>query len=117
MSIKSNDERRLAMEKKVFADIEKFSPDKHVLVPIFDGERAKVVLLCLAPGTAAPPHSHPGFEVSLQPLRGRAIFQVEGGEEVILEPGAIYFAQGEGTFNPRNPHAEPFQMLIHLVKK
>jgi quercetin dioxygenase-like cupin family protein len=105
------------MEWKVFAEIERFASDKHVLVPVFEGERAKVVLLCLAPGTAAPPHSHPGFEVTLQPLRGKAAFRTESGEEVILEPGAIYFAQGEGTFNPRNSYSEPFQMLIHLVKK
>lgn len=105
------------MEKKVFAEIEKFSPDKHVLVPIFDGERAKVLLLCLAPGLTVTPHSHPGFEVTLQPLRGKAKLTLEGGEEVTLEQGSIYLAPGEGTFSPRNPYVEPFQMLIHLVKK
>ena len=35
----------------------------------------------------------------------------------MLEPGRLYFAEGAESFNPTNPYAEPFQMLIHLVKR
>ena len=105
------------MESKVFAEIERYQPDKHVHVPVFNGERTKVLLLCLSAGLSVPPHTHPGFEVTLQPLRGKAVLPTEDGGEVVLEPGQIYFVDGARSFNPTNPHAEPFQMLIHLVKR
>jgi SAM-dependent methyltransferase len=41
----------------------------------------------------------------------------EGGQELVLEPGRLYSADGSESFNPTNPYAEPFQMLIHLVKR
>jgi quercetin dioxygenase-like cupin family protein len=105
------------MEKQVWSEIERFSPEKHVHVPVFVGERTKVLLLCLGPGLSVPPHSHPGFEITLQPLRGRAVMQVPDGAEVELKPGEIYFADGALSFHPRNPFGEEFEMLIHLVKK
>lgn len=105
------------MEAKVLSEIARYLPDKHVHVPLFNGERTKVLLLCLSAGLSVPPHTHPGFEVTLQPLLGRAILPREGGEELVLEPGRLYFVDGAENFNPRNPYAEPFQMLIHLVKR
>lgn len=105
------------MEAKVFSEIARYEPDKHVHVPVFNGERTKVLLLCLSAGLSVPPHSHPGFEVTLQPLLGRAVLPGEGGMELVLEPGRLYFVDGALSFNPRNPYAEPFQMLIHLVKR
>ena len=105
------------MESKVFTEIERYQAGKHIHVPVFNGERTKVLLLCLSAGLSVPPHTHPGFEVTLQPLRGKAVLPVGDGAEVVLEPGRIYFVDGAQSFNPRNPHAEPFQMLIHLIKR
>ena len=105
------------MEQKVFKDIERFSKEKHNLVPIFNSERTKVLLLCLSGGLTVPPHSHPGFEVTLQPLRGKAILPIDGGNEITLIPGEIYFADGAISFSPKNPFDEDFEMLIHLVKR
>jgi len=105
------------METSVFAEIERYEPDKHVHVPVFKGERTQVLLLCLSAGLAVPPHTHPGFEVTLQPLRGKAVLPTADGSELALEPGRLYCLDGAQSFNPKNPHPEPFQMLIHLVKK
>lgn len=105
------------METKVLADLERYQPDKHVLVPVVSGERTKVVLLCLAPGTQAPPHTHVGFEVTLQPLVGRGVLPMADGAELALLPGRVHLVDGAISFNPRNPYDEPFQMLIHLVRK
>jgi quercetin dioxygenase-like cupin family protein len=105
------------METKVFREIERYQPDKHVHVTVFDGERTKVLLLCLGPGLDVPPHSHPGFEITLQPLLGRAVLPMSDGKELVLEPGRILFVDGAESFSPRNPSGEPFQMLIHLVKR
>jgi quercetin dioxygenase-like cupin family protein len=105
------------MDAKVFSEIARYEADKHVHVPVFNGERTKVLLLCLSGGLSVPPHSHPGFEVTLQPLLGRAVLPGEDGKELLLEPGRLYFVDGALSFNPRNPYAEPFQMLIHLVKR
>ena len=105
------------METKVFAEIARFQPDKHVHVPVFNGERAKVLLLCLSAGLTVPPHSHPGFEITLQPLSGKAVLPIADGSEVVLEPGRLYFVDGARSFSPQNRSSEPFQMLIHLVKR
>ena len=105
------------MDTKTLTDIERYQDEKHVLVPVFDGERTKVRLLCLAPGTSVPSHGHEGFEVTLVPLAGKGVAPKEDGTELALEPGQVHFAGGSETFGFRNPHPEPFQMLIHLVKK
>jgi hypothetical protein len=54
---------------------------------------------------------HPGFEITLQPLKGRAL------EEILLAPGEIFFVDGEVSFSPRNPFDEDFEMLIHLIER
>ncbi len=105
------------MEQKVFKDVERFSKEKHVHVQIFNSERTKVLLLCLSAGLNVPTHSHPGFEVTLQPLKGKAILTIEEGKEITLMPGEVYFLDGAFPFNPRNPFDEDFEMLIHLIKK
>jgi len=105
------------MERKVFKDIEQFSKDKHIHVPLFTSDRTKVLLLCLSSGLSVPPHSHPGFDITLQPLKGKALLPMEGGQEIILNQGEIYFVDGAISFNPRNPFAEDFEMLIYLIKR
>ncbi len=35
------------MDTKVFAEVERYDPAKHVHVPLFNTERTKVLLLCL----------------------------------------------------------------------
>jgi len=105
------------MEQKVFNEVERYSKEKHIHVPLFTGERTKVLLLCLSAGLTVPPHSHPGFEITLQPLKGKAILQLEDGKEITLMPGEVYFVDGAISFNPRNPFEEDFEMLIHLIKR
>jgi quercetin dioxygenase-like cupin family protein len=105
------------MIRKVFKEIERYLPDKHVHVPVASGDRTQILLLCLPHGVSVPPHSHPGFEITLQPLKGKARLPLGMGQEVLLQPGEIYFMDGSTSFNPKNPFAEDFQMLIHLVKK
>jgi quercetin dioxygenase-like cupin family protein len=105
------------MEHKVFTDVERFSKEKHIHVPLFNSERTKVLLLCLSAGLTVPPHSHPGFDITLQPLKGKAIFPVDDGKEITLKTGEVYFVDGAISFNPRNPFDEDFEMLIHLIKR
>lgn len=66
------------MEAKTLATIERFDTDKHVHIPVFNGERMKVLLLCLGPHQSVPPHAHPGVEITLQPLKGRAVLPTAG---------------------------------------
>ena len=105
------------MEEKTFSQVERFSKDKHLHIPLFSSDRTRVLLLCLSGGLTVPPHSHPGFDITLQPLKGRAILPVDGGEEINLVPGRILFVDGALSFSPRNPFDEDFEMLIHLVKR
>ena len=104
------------MEHKVFEAVESFSKEKHIHVPIFASKRTKVLLLCLSSGLTVPPHSHPGFEITLQPLKGKALLPING-EEIMLVPGEIFFVDGEVSFSPRNPFDENFEMLIHLIER
>jgi mannose-6-phosphate isomerase-like protein (cupin superfamily) len=113
---KSETSRSNTMERKVFSEIETFSKEKHVHVPIFNSERAKVLLLCLSAGLRVPEHSHPGFDVTLQPLRGRAVLPTDEGD-IDLTPGEIIVADGANSFSPNNPFDEDFEMLIHLIKR
>jgi quercetin dioxygenase-like cupin family protein len=105
------------MEKKVFNDVERFSKEKHIHVPLFTSERTKVLLLCLSAGLTVPPHSHPGFEITLQPLKGKAILPIDGEKENTLRPGEVLFMDGAISFSPRNPFDEDFEMLIHLITR
>ncbi|HET9216630.1 MAG TPA: cupin domain-containing protein [Terriglobia bacterium] len=104
------------MERKVFKEVESFSKEKPIHVPIFAGKRTKVLLLCLSGGLTVPPHSHPGFEITLQPLKGKALLPING-EEIVLVPGEILLVDGEISFSPRNPFDETFEMLIHLIER
>ena len=65
------------MEQKTFADVEQFSKDKYIHVPLCSSERTKVLLLCLSRGLTVPPHSHPGFDITLQPLKGMALLPTD----------------------------------------
>jgi len=105
------------MEHKTFKDVERFSKETYVHVPLFNSERIKVLLLCLSGGLTVPPHSHPGFDVTLQPLKGKAILPMDGAREITLIPGEILFVDGATSFNPSNPFDEDFEMLIHLVRR
>lgn len=105
------------MEQKTFQDVALFSAEKHIHVPLFSSERTKVILLCLSAGLTVPPHSHPGFEITLQPLKGKAMLPTGDGKEIMLFPGQIFFTDGAISFSPHNPFDEDFEMLIHLVKR
>ncbi len=106
------------IEVKRLAEIEEHSPERAILKPVFKSERTKVILLCLSPGQSVAPHQHPGHDVTLQPLKGKATLPGhEGGEETTLEPGTVYVADGARTFGPSNSFEEPFTMLIHLFKR
>jgi quercetin dioxygenase-like cupin family protein len=105
------------MDQKVFSEVERFSKENHVYVPLFSSERTKVLLLCLSAGLTVPPHSHPEFEITLQPLKGKAMLPIDGGTEVPLVPGQILFLDGALSFGIRNPFEDDFEMLIHLVKR
>jgi quercetin dioxygenase-like cupin family protein len=88
-----------------------------VHVTLFKGERTKVVLLCLSAGLAVPPHLHPGFEVTLQPIKGKGILPLDEGNEIALVPGQVFFVDGAISYNPRNPFDEDFERLIHRIKR
>ena len=105
------------MQIKQLPQLSHFDANKHVHVPVFVGHRTKVLLLCLGAGQSVPVHRHPGFEITLQPLTGKATIPMPDGTNATLEPGMfISVEDGNYPFNPSNPFDEPFEMLIHLVQ-
>lgn len=105
------------MHQFVFDELATFSTEKHTHVRLVAEERLKVILLCLAPGQAVPPHAHPGFTVTLQPLKGRAVLPQPDGSTMDLAPGRILVVEGESFFGPSNPTNENCEVLIHLIKR
>ncbi|MEO6941354.1 MAG: hypothetical protein ABI444_14665 [Candidatus Kapaibacterium sp.] len=104
------------MEVQQLHTIARFDPSKFVYVPLYNGIRTKALLLCLSSGLTVPPHSHPGFEVTLQPLRGKANLPLPDGTTLLLEEGMFVTVDGAVSFNPSNPFTEDFEMVIHLVR-
>lgn len=94
-----------------------FSSDKPNRVPLAAGQAARLVMLCLEPGQGVPAHSHPGHELSLHVLSGQLTLPREGEDDLILGPGQLIFADGAGSFAPRNDSAEPTRVLIHLIRR
>ncbi len=104
------------MEHKNLHDLEHFEDRKAVHVALYTSDRLRVVMLCLAPGAGIAMHKHPGFQVTLTPLRGKGKITTPEGKEMILEPGTIHFVDAETGLDPNNPFEEPFVMLVHRVK-
>ncbi len=104
------------MEVLRFSEVERFDSQKFIHVPMFSGIRTKVLLLCLSGGLTVTPHSHPGYEVTLQPLRGKANLPLPDGSTLLLEPGMFITIDGAAAFNPSNPFKDEFEMLIHLIR-
>ncbi|HZV13433.1 MAG TPA: hypothetical protein VFA55_09485 [Candidatus Kapabacteria bacterium] len=104
------------MEVKNIESVARFDQKKFVHVPLYVGKRTKALLLCLGSGQEVPPHSHAGFEITLQPLKGKAYLPMPDGTKMLLEPGEFISVDGSTSFNPSNPFPENFEMLIHLVE-
>ncbi len=64
---------------------------------------AEIQEITLVPGQAAPKHLHPCSVVGYL-VKGRVLFQCEGGKPVILE-------EGDGFFEPRNKTVLHFDNL------
>jgi quercetin dioxygenase-like cupin family protein len=104
------------MEHRMLHELEQFEEGKAIHVPLYSSEHVRVVMLCIAPGAGVAMHKHPGFEVTITPLRGKGAITSPEGKEITLEPGTIHFADAECGLDPHNPFAEPFVMLVHRVK-
>ncbi len=105
-----------SMDHKNLRDLEQFEEGKAIHVPLYSSDRVRVVMLCIAPGAGIPMHKHPGFEVTITPLRGKGMITSPDGEKITLEPGTINFADAECGLDPHNPFDAPFVMLVHRVK-
>ncbi len=104
------------MQIQEFSSLRRYDPNRFVHVPVYQSKRTKVLLLCLGSHQEVPPHRHPGFEITLQPLKGKAELPLPDGSKSLLEPGMfITVEDGDFPFNPNNPFEEGFEMLIHLV--
>lgn len=104
------------MEIKKFSEVERFDANTFVHVPLLKHERTKVLLLCLSAGLTVPPHAHKGYEVTLQPLRGKANLPLADGTTLLLETGMFISADGANPITVENPFTEDFEMLIHLIQ-
>jgi quercetin dioxygenase-like cupin family protein len=104
------------MEQRSLREMEQFEEGQAVHVPLYASEHVRVVMLCISPGAGIPMHKHPGFEVTITPLRGKGMITSPEGKEILLEPGTIHFADAECGLDPHNPFQEPFVMLVHRVK-
>ena len=104
------------MEHRLLRELEQFEEGKATHVPLYVSEHVRVVMLCISPGAGIAMHKHPGFEVTITPLRGRGMITSPEGEKITLEPGTFHIVDAECGLDPHNPFEEPFVMLVHRVK-
>ena len=83
-----------------------------------DGTEALLVEVALPPGGADPVHRHDAA-VFVYVLEGSAVMQVEGGEEVVLNPGDTWQERpGDIHVVGRNAsESEPVRFLAFFVKR
>ena len=104
------------MEHMILQELEQFEEGKAIHVPLYGDEHLRVVMLCLSPGSGIAAHKHPGFEVTLTPIRGKGRLTSPDGKKITLEPGTVHVVDTDSTLDPHNPFGEPFVMLVHRVK-
>ncbi len=104
------------MEHRTLHEFEHFEEGQAIHVPLYSSGQVHVVMLCIAPGAGIPMHKHPGYEITITPVRGKGVITSPEGEKITLEPGTIHFADSECGLDPHNPFEEPFVMLVHRVK-
>lgn len=96
--------------------LRQFNDSSLVIKGVFKGEQSEGVLLSLLPGQIMPTHSHKNFEVVLLPREGQATLTVNSHKQVHLSAGTLYFEPSGSTFQIENTGAEPFQVLITLIR-
>ena len=106
----------MTMQEFNLSVLEEYRPEKFVLKPVYEGAGSKMLLLHLLPEQEVPLHPHLECEVTLIPQKGEAVLFYEAGTEVALKAGALYFAGNAPVFGIQNRGAEPFQMLVLLVR-
>jgi len=87
-------------------------------MPDWNGTEALLVDVTLPPGGADPVHRHDAV-VFVYVLEGSAVMQVEGGEEVVLNPGDTWQERpGDIHVVGRNASdSEPVRFLAFFVKQ
>lgn len=104
------------MNRVNLGEIETYDDRKFVRPVVLEGERTRALLLCLRPGQSVPAHSHEGYEILLQGLRGQADLTLDG-VPVTMQAGDVVLVDGANDFAPANNGEENFSMLITLVRK
>lgn len=108
--------RTVVLTQSSLADLEEYDKEHLVRKDVAGGAQYKCVLLHLLPGQEIPTHGHAGHEVILLPQKGQATLKVNGTGQVSLRPGCVYTAGDGSTFQITNDGAEPFQLLVTLVR-
>lgn len=89
---------------------------QHDLVRM-DGQEGTLIMVEYEPGGSSPEHRHNAYAF-VYVLEGALVMQVEGGEEVILEPGQTFFEspQDVHTVSRNASTTRPVRFLVFFVK-
>lgn len=79
-------------------------------------ERTIVMIVCLEPGQAIPPHSHESREAFVHCLQGAVRF-TPGPGPAEVRAGEMRFYDGATAISPRNAGRERAAFLVTLVRK
>ncbi len=104
------------MQRTKLNELEQEDDARFRVTEVLRRERVRVLLLTLPPGADVPSHRHDGWDVLIQPLRGRVDLELDG-ETHVLETGEIACVDGASTFAPKNPGRETLALLVTLVRR
>jgi quercetin dioxygenase-like cupin family protein len=81
------------------------------------GREVRVIVIERAPGTASPPHRHPGHHTFGYVLEGAYEFAIDRGEPRLLKAGDTFYEPPTAVHSTsRNPSAEQrLKLLVFMV--
>jgi quercetin dioxygenase-like cupin family protein len=83
---------------------------------LFQTERTIVMMVCLEPGQAIPPHSHEKREAYVHCLMGEVRF-TPGDGPAEIRAGEMKLYDGASAISPRNVGTGRAAFLVTLVRK
>ena len=99
-----------------FAELQRFSDEKMVKIPVMDSPHCFCDLYCLMPGQFQKVHDHPGSDKIYYVVEGSGTFQIDGEEQVVAAGSAVVAPAGS-RHGVRNETAENLTLYVMMAPR
>lgn len=104
------------MESVQLHEKRRFSPEKYQKIPVFISDKFYCDQYCLLPGQAQRVHTHANEDKVYVVLRGEALFDI-GGEQELLPEGSAVIARAGVPHGVRNDSSSELVLLVMMAPK